>query len=127
MNGNIIMQVSTASESIPIQGATVVISRETGNGRAELLAILTTDADGRTAPFAVATPDKELSEAPSNQQSWSDCDIIVDDPLYHRVIINRVQVFPGVDTLQAVSLIPLEEYPELWGQTERYQVTPQEL
>ena len=105
----------------------MVITRRGSGAVLELLGLRSTNADGQTTPVPVSTPDRELSESPSGEKSWSSVDITADMPGYERVIVENVQVFPGVTTIQDFALIPLEDYPDQWSKTEVFDVTPQEL
>lgn len=125
--GKILVRVSAAENAIPLEGVTVVITRRGSGAVLELLGLRSTNADGQTTPVPVSTPDRELSESPSGEKSWSSVDITADMPGYERVIVENVQVFPGVTTIQDFALIPLEDYPDQWSKTEVFDVTPQEL
>ena len=125
-SGSIITRASTAGGAIPVAGVTVlVIQRRTGSST--LLGVRTSDAEGRTTPVQVDTPDRELSESPSELKSWTDCDLIAEHPDYERVVVENVQVFPDTQTVQNFALIPREERPDLWGGTSTIEITPQEL
>ena len=125
--GKILVRVSAAKNAIPLEGVTVVITRRGSGAVLELLGLRSTNADGQTTPVPVSTPDRELSESPSGEKSWSSVDITTDMPGYERVIVENVQVFSGVTTIQDFALIPLEDYPDQWSKTEVFDVTPQEL
>lgn len=125
--GKILVRVSAAENAIPLEGVTVVITRRGSGAVLELLGLRSTNADGQTTPVPVSTPDRELSESPSGEKSWSSVDITANTPGYERVIVENVQVFSGVTTIQDFALIPLEDYPDQWSKTEVFDVTPQEL
>lgn len=125
--GKILVRVSAAENAIPLEGVTVVITRRGSGAVLELLGLRSTNADGQTTPVPVSTPDRELSESPSGEKSWSSVDITANTPGFERVIVENVQVFPGVTTIQDFALIPLEDYPDQWSKTEVFDVTPQEL
>ena len=125
--GKILVRVSAAENAIPLEGVTVVITRRGSGAVLELLGLRSTNADGQTTPVPVSTPDRELSESPSGEKSWSSVDITANMPGYERVIVENVQVFSGVTTIQDFALIPLEDYPDQWSKTEVFDVTPQEL
>ena len=125
-SGSIITRASTAGGAIPVEGVTVlVLRRRTGNSA--LLGVRTSDAEGKTTPIQVGTPDKELSESPSETKSWTDCVLIAEHPDYERMVVENVQVFPGTQTVQNFALVPREERPDVWGGTSIVEITPQEL
>ena len=124
--GSIITHAYTGGGAIPVEGVTVLVIQNRA-GAGALLGVRTSDVEGRTAPILVDTPDKELSEAPSDQKSWTDCVVIADHPDYERVVVENVQVFPNTQTVQNFALIPREERLDLWGGTTAVKITPQEL
>jgi len=124
--GSIITRAATAGGAIPVSGVTVlVLQRRTGISA--LLGVRTSDAEGKTTPVQVETPEKALSEAPSELKSWTDCDVIAEHPDYERVVVENVQVFPDTQTVQTFRMIPREERPDLWGGTSTFEITPQGL
>ncbi len=125
--GRVSARVYTADEVIPIEGATVVVTQRTPDGTVLLLGLRSTDRSGQIEPVYVRTPARSISQAPSDQIGWSGVDVTADFPGYQRIIVENVQVFPGVVSVQDFAMIPLEEKPEQWGQTEVFDVTPQEL
>ena len=126
-SGRVEARVYTAGEAIPIEGATVVVTQRSPEGKVALLGLRTSDRNGRTEPVFVRTPQADQSQSPNMGFGFSSVDVTVDHPGYQRIIVENVQVFPGVTSLQDFSLIPLEEYPTQWGQTEVFEVTPQGL
>lgn len=125
--GRVSAKVYTADEVLPIEGATVVITQRTQEGTVRLLGLRSTNRNGQTEPLPVPTPAPGLSQEPSEQIGWSGVDITADHPGYQRIIVENVQVFPGVISVQDFAMIPLEEYPAQWGQTEVFDVSPQGL
>ena len=126
-SGSVVARVYTASEAIPIEGATVVVTQRSPEGRVELLGLRTSDRSGKTEPVYVRTPGRNVSQSPSEGAGFSTVDVTADHPDFQRIIVENVQVFPGVVSLQDFAMIPLEEYPPQWGQTEVFNVTPQGL
>ena len=54
--GTVVVRLSTSSALIPLQGATVTITKTRPDGTQELLAVRVTNFDGLTAPVMVETP-----------------------------------------------------------------------
>ena len=54
--GTVVVRLSTSSARIPLQGATVTITKRLPNGNAQLLAVRVTNFDGLTDPVAIETP-----------------------------------------------------------------------
>ena len=78
-------------------------------GRHTLLAVRVTDANGRTAPVQVSTPNASASESPGTTDPFAVCDIWAESPGYELLVVENVQIFPGTQTLQELELIPLPE------------------
>ena len=55
------------------------------------------------------TPDKALSEGPGQAVPFSDYSLVVEHPEYYLATFEQLQVFPGVETVQNVPLIPLPQ------------------
>ena len=107
--GTILTRVFTSRAQIPVEGATVAFTQRSGEGRHALLALRVTDANGRTPPVRVGTPDPAASEAPGTPDPFAVCDIGVEAPGYELLVVENVQVFPDTQTLQELELIPLPE------------------
>ncbi len=108
--GTILTRVFTSQAQIPVAGATVAFTqRSPAQGRHTLLALRVTDANGRTEPVLVPTPDLSASESPGTADPFAVCDIWVEAPGYELLVVEDVQIFPGTQTLQELDLIPLPE------------------
>ena len=51
--GTIMLRVYTSRAQLPVPGATVAVTQKSGGGRHTLLAVRTTDENGRIAPVRV--------------------------------------------------------------------------
>lgn len=107
--GTILTRVFTSRAQIPVIGATVAFTQRGTEGRHALLALRVTDANGRTAPVRVGTPDPSASESPGTVEPFAVCDIWVEAPGYELLVMENVQIFPNTQTLQELELIPLPE------------------
>ena len=126
-SGRVIARVYTAAEALPVEGVTVVVTQRRPDGKVLLLGLRTSDRNGNIEPVIVPTPAKADSQFPNMEKGWADVDLTADHQNYQRIIVENVQVFPGVDSLQEFAMIPLEDTPLQWGQTEIFDVTPQGL
>lgn len=125
--GFIQVHVFTSDANFPLEGAAVSITRRLPDGRSELVSFQRTDSSGNTKPVAIDTPALANSQSPNQPTGFADLDVTADHPLYERVIVDNVQVFPGVTTLQDIQLLPMNVLPENWGQSQEFDVTPQNL
>lgn len=124
--GSIIFRVYTSNAQIPVEGATVVVRQQNDPGK--LLGIRITDESGQTDPLIVATKDVSLGQTPENLvQPWVGCIVYVEHPEYEKVLLYGVQIFPGVNTVQNIQLIPLQELDPDLDQEQRFDITPQPI
>ena len=107
--GTVLTRVFTSRAQIPVEGATVAFTQRGGEGRHALLALRVTDANGRTAPVRIGTPDPAASASPGTVDPFAVCDIWVESPGYELLVVENVQIFPDTQTLQELELIPLPE------------------
>ncbi|MBC8570795.1 spore cortex-lytic protein [Zongyangia hominis] len=125
--GYLFARVFTSDAMIPVEDATVTVTQISPEGLVELLAVWLTDESGKTDMLMVPTPDLAASQAPSEEQPFASVNITAEHPLYERIIVRDVQVFPNTVSEQELQLIPLNEFPEVWDQTESFDVPPQNL
>ena len=125
--GYIRVQAVTSRAEIPIRNATVTITGNNADGARTLLSLQRTDESGFTKPVTVPTPELANSLSPDLAQGWTDVSVTVTHPGFEGIIVDRVQIFPGITTIQKMILIPLSQLPGNFSQTERFDVPPQGL
>lgn len=124
--GRLIFRVYTSDADLPVEGATVLIRQQASPGR--LLGIRITGASGETDPLEVETPGLSLSQSPEQTLTpWTALSVMVEHPDYERVTLQGLQVFPGVETVQTVRLIPLRRFDPGGSGQEDFLFTPQPL
>ena len=124
--GTILTRVFTSRAQIPVAGATVAFTQRGTEGRHTLLA-LRVDANGRTTPVQVETPDASASESPGTVTPFAVCDIWAETPGYELLVVENVQIFAGTQTLQELELIPLPEQSATLLPEDPVNVPPQNL
>ncbi len=107
--GSLTVRAFTSQAQLPVAGATVIISGPSEDGRRNVLSIQTTDSSGATKPFQLPAPDLSLSESPGGAAPFSDYALVVEHPDYYLATFEKLQVFPGVETVQNVPLVPLPQ------------------
>ena len=125
--GTVVVRLFTSAAQIPLQGATVTITKRLPGGERKLLAVRVTNFDGFTDPVSIDTP--PMAESQSYQAGlvpYAVVDIRVERTGFDRVIIENAQVFPGTQTRQEVALIPTPENPGAFDRTETFLVPPQD-
>lgn len=115
--GSLIVRVYTSDAYLPLRDVPVVISQD---GR--LLAVRRTDSSGLTEPFFVETPDALESLSPGFLKPYATVNIQVEYPGYGGILAEGVQIFPGVETIQGLQLIPVN-----FAETTVVQEPPQDL
>ena len=124
--GRLIFRVYTSDADLPVEGATVLIRQQEPPGR--LLGIRVTNSSGETDPVEIATPGLSLSQTPENTvQPWTGLNVMVEHPDYERVTLQGLQIFPGIETIQTIRLLPLRRFdPQKDGQ-EDFTFPPQPI
>ena len=126
--GTVVVRLSTSSALIPLQGATVTITKLRPDGTQELLAVRVTNFDGLTDPVTIKTPPMAESQSYQNTSvPYAVVDIRVERAGFDRVLVKNAQVFPNTETRQELSLIPTPDLPSSFDRTETFVVPPQSL
>ena len=126
--GTVVVRLSTSSALIPLQGATVTITKLRPDGTQELLAVRVTNFDGLTDPVTVETPPMAESQSYQNTSvPYAVVDISAQRVGFDRVLVKNAQVFPNTETRQELSLIPTPDLPSSFDRTETFVVPPQDL
>ena len=115
-SGTIITHVYTSRAQIPVSGALVALLQPNPGGKATLLALRVTDESGRTAPVRLATPDLSQGTSPGGSVPYTLIDLWCEAPGYGYQIVEGIEIYPGVETIQDVELVPLSR-PENIGST----------
>lgn len=112
--GYLQIEVTTASEAVPVRDATVIIT-ESINGMDSLIGMLITDENGKTPIIPLSAPSKSFSEAPDpSERPYSEYNTGIYKQGFYAVPKLTVPIFDGVKSIQPVSMIPLAEF-ELEG------------
>ena len=110
--GTVIARVYTSDALLPLANVPVTFTQIQPDGSRKLLAVRLTNSSGMTAPLPVETPDASESLSPGlMEKPYAVVNISVEYPGYGGVLAEGVQVFPGVETIQALQLVPLPSLP----------------
>lgn len=105
--GSVITRVYTSSAYLPLAGIPVIFTQLLPDGSRDLLAVRMTDSSGLTTPLLIETPDISESLTPGAlEQPFSTLEISAAAPGFDQITIERVQVFPGIETIQGIQLRP---------------------
>lgn len=125
--GYIVAQIFTASQVLPIENASVMVTRKNGEGD-ELIGFSLTDSSGETRPIEIETPDLALSLEAGHADPFTVVDIKIEHPMYYPVIVHDAQVFSGTTAAQRTEMVPVANNPEPAADRAREVViTPQNL
>jgi len=122
-----VARVYTSRAQIPIEGATIAVTRKAGETRHELLAIRVSDINGRITPIRLPTPSPQAGLSPGGQVPFLQVDLWAEADGFEMLMIEDLQVFPGTQTIQDLELIPLLENAPPQSQGVLVQVPSQDL
>ena len=125
--GSLAVRVFTSQAQLPVSGATVIISSRAEDNRHNVFSIQTTDSSGSTQSFQLDAPDPALSQSPGGESPFSSYSLVVEHPGYYLATFEKLQIFPGIETVQNVPLVPLPQPPAGQDAAEPVVVTPQPL
>lgn len=130
-SGTLVVRVFTSQAQLPIEGATVLVTRRGQDDKLELLSIQVTDSSGLIKPVEISTPPAGDSTAPlpddSTEKPCSICSVWAEHPGYAMLRVDGVQIFPGVQSLQRMRLQPLSQGESSLQQREVRDITSQLL
>lgn len=110
--GTLVVRVYTSQAQIPVEGATVVVTAPGKGGRLRLLSLQVTDRSGMARAIEIGAPAPGESTSPNEAggpSPFSVCDVWAEHPNYAMLRVEGVQIFPGVETIQDMELMPLME------------------
>lgn len=109
------VRVSAADGALPVEGASVSISRPYPNGN-ELLRVLTTDRSGLTETIELPAADPALTLQPNLPIVQAVYDVLVTADGYSRVRTTGIPLYGGIPTVLPIRLIPLPEFNDNSGE-----------
>lgn len=124
-SGTLLTRVFTSRGQLPVEDTAVSIVQHGTDGQQHLVNIQTSDQSGNTQPTILETPDIQNSLSPGQPLPFALCDIWAERPGYQLLLIQNVQIFPGVVSIQDLPMIPLAE---TGGRpADRVDISPQDL
>lgn len=106
--GTLRIQVAAANQSFPISNARVTVSLELKNGTREMFEGLT-DSSGIIDNIVLPAPELNLSQDPDSGgvMPFAVYTTTIEHPDFVNAKFINVPVFPGIESIQAVNLVPL--------------------
>lgn len=111
-SGTLTVRTYVSRAQLPIEGVTVVVTTDHPSGKQELISIQITDSSGRIQPVTIETPPTGESTSPmeaGQEEPFALCTVWAEHPDYVMLRVEGVQIFPGVETIQNLELLPLAE------------------
>ena len=123
------VRVYASQAELPLEGTTVVVTQRGSGGKYRLLSLQVTDSSGRIEPIEIPTPaaGESTRPVPPGEAAFAVCSVWAEHPGYVMLQVNGVQVFPGVETVQEMELIPLAEGESSLQQRDVRDITSQSL
>lgn len=127
--GTLRVRVFTSKAQLPIEGATVVVTRKNPKGKYDLLSIQATDSSGEIQSIEIAAPPREDSTKVTDAGIVPDslCEVWAEAPGFAVLRVEGVQIFARVTTQQLMELLPLGEGESALDRVVDRQITPQNL
>ncbi len=128
--GELIIRVYLSQARLPIPGVTAIVTAPQPDGSQHLAAVRFTDQSGVAPAIELYAPALSGSLQPSADDTapFSTYTLLVEHPDYQLALFERLQVFPGITTIQDVPLLPLSDRTDAEGrQADTVLVTPQPL
>ena len=104
--GTLCVRVYVSNAQIPLKGVTVVVAEPGKENKWKLLSIQNTDSSGLISPVTISVPAVGDCTSPGCLP-YSLCDVWAEQPGYTMLHVSDVKIYPGVETLQDLELIPL--------------------
>ncbi len=128
--GTLTVRVYTSRAQIPVQGATVVVTRKGKAGKRELISVQATDSSGLVRTIRIPTPPAGESTSPEGANGTNPfalCAVWAEHPGFAMLQVDGVQIFSGVETMQDMELIPLGEGETSLGELDERTIPAQDL
>ena len=111
--GRLTVRVYTSQAQIPLESATVVVTAPGETEKMKLLSLQATDSSGKIKAVQIDTPALGESISPGglsgNSGPCALCSVWAEHPGYRMRKMENVQIFPGVETVQEMELMPLPQ------------------
>ena len=109
-SGALIVHVTTARGSIPLEGATVNVRNYRADAaRGDVIASLVSGRDGNTPPVRLETVPRAASLSPDNGTPFISYNVEVHQEGYYDQSYINVPIFDGIVAIQPADMIPLPE------------------
>ncbi len=101
--GTLLFQVTGGQGAVPIERATVVISKALPNGHTLSVTTMTNES-GKTAEISLPAPRRDKSQTPGGTDVFATYDALISAPGTVPVVVHDIPIFDGITTIQPVAL-----------------------
>lgn len=106
--GTLAVHVFVSSARLPVPDAVVIVSAPGVEGKQRLISLQVTDRNGRIPFVTLRAPEPSASLDPGGSgEAFSTYTLLVEHPDYQLALYEQLQIFPGIETVQEVPLVPL--------------------
>ena len=91
------------SSAVPIERATVVISKALPSGHTLSVTTMTNES-GKTAEISLPAPRRDKSQTPGGTDVFATYDALISAPGTVPVVVHNIPIFDGITTIQPVAL-----------------------
>ena len=124
--GSLIVRTFVSTAQLPVSDATIIVSVPDSDGRQKLVSIMMTDQNGLAGPITLDAPDTAASLTPNQPDpAFTAYTLVAEHPDYQLAVFSPLQIFPNVETVQNIPLIPLS--PNGKDSQDLTAITPQPL
>lgn len=105
--GYLSTRIYTTRIELPVSNATVSVVAKNSEDKYTLVGVRISDQNGKTSAIPIETPALVDSLTPDVSPAYALVDIWVEHPNYKLMEIRDVQIFPDVESVQEIALLPL--------------------
>ena len=123
--GYIQVHAYTSNAKLPLKDVAVTITDING---AAIAMRLTNRSGTLDVPVEITVPDSSAGQSPNTGIiPFSTVNLYARIENFEQIVIEHLQVFPGIVTNQNLELIPLSELPQSWNKSETFYTPVQNL
>lgn len=106
--GSLIVRVTTSRAQLPVEDASVIVTAPSDGPLPRVMAVLETNESGVAGPIRLPAPTTPSSgTSPGGPTPYNMYSLWVEHPGYEVVLVRSLQIFPNVQTVQTITLVPL--------------------